>query len=100
MSIKTAILCAALGVGAIALPGSSEARVYLDVTIAPPAPRYEVVPMPRRGYVWADGYWTWNGHRYVWVRGHYIRARHGHHWIADRWEDRHGRWHYYRGHWD
>jgi hypothetical protein len=100
MSIKTAILCAAMGIGAIALPAASEARVYVDVDIAPPPPRVEVIPHARVGYVWAPGYWRYAGHRHVWVRGHYIRERHGHHWVADSWEDRNGRWHYSRGHWD
>lgn len=100
MSIKAAIFCAALGIGASVLPSASEARVYVDVDIAPPPPRVEVIPHARVGYVWAPGYWVWNGHRHVWVRGHYIRAHRGHHWVADSWEDRHGRWHYRRGHWD
>ena len=100
MSIKTAILCAAMGIGAIALPSASEARVYVDVDIAPPAPRVEVIPRARVGYVWAPGYWRYAGHRHVWVRGHYIREHRGHHWVADSCEDRNGRWHYSRGHWD
>ena len=100
MSLKTAILCAAIGVGASLMPSAGNARVYVDVNIAPPAPRVEVVPRVRVGYVWAPGDWRWGGHRYIWVRGRYIRARHGRHWVADSWEDRHGRWHYRPGHWD
>ena len=100
MSIKTALFCAVLGVTAIAAPLTSQARVYVDVDIAPPAPQVEVIPAARVGYVWAPGYWNWQGHRHVWVRGHYIRGHHGHHWVADSWEDRNGRYHYSRGHWD
>lgn len=100
MSLRTAILCVALGVGAMAAPMAGSARVYLDVNIAPPPPTVEVVPAVRVGYVWAPGYWYWNGHRYVWVHGRWLRERHGRHWVAERWEDRDGRWHFYAGHWD
>ena len=100
MSIKTAMFCAALGLGAGLLPSVGSARVYVDVDVAPPAPRVEVIPEARVGYVWAPGYWDWEGHRHVWVNGHYIRERHGHHWVADSWE-RHGEhWRRVEGHWD
>jgi len=100
MTIKTALFCAALGLAATAAPLTSNARVYLDVDVAPPPPPVEVVPAPRVGYVWAPGYYNWEGHRHIWVRGHWIRAHRHHHWVADRWEDRDGRWHRERGHWD
>jgi len=91
MSLKTAALSVAIGLGAIVLPTVGSARVYLDVDIAPPAPRVEVVPAARVGYVWAPG---------VWVKGHYIREHRGHHWVADSWEQRGNRWHRVEGHWD
>jgi hypothetical protein len=100
MSLKTAALSVALGVGAIALPSIGSARVYVDVDLAPPAPRVEVVPRARVGYVWAPGYWNYTGHRHVWTKGHYLRERRGHHWVADGWEQRGNRWHRVRGHWD
>ena len=100
MSIKTAMFCIALGAGVGLLPSVGSARVYVDVDVAPPAPRVEVIPEARVGYVWAPGYWDWDGHRHVWVNGHYIHERHGHHWVADRWE-RHGEhWRRVEGHWD
>ena len=100
MSLRTAILCVALGIGAVAAPMMASARVYLDINVAPPAPRVEVVPTLRSGYVWAPGYWNWSGHRHVWVRGHRVHEHHGHHWVADSWEQRGDRWHRERGHWD
>ncbi|WP_338034310.1 hypothetical protein [Komagataeibacter melaceti] len=39
----------------------------------PPPPRYEVVPRPRRGYVWAPGRWVWYQRGYVWRRGGWRR---------------------------
>lgn len=100
MSIKTAVLCVALGVGAGLVPSIGSARAYVDIDVAPPAPREEVVPGPRRGYEWAPGYWNYRGHHHVWVRGHWVHARHGHHWVPAHWEERHGRWHFEAGHWD
>jgi hypothetical protein len=100
MNMKIAVLCAALGVGATMAPGISSARTYVDIDVAPPAAQVEVVPAPRVGYVWAPGYWNWEGHRHVWVGGRWIHERSGHHWVNDSWEQREGRWHYERGHWD
>ena len=99
MSIKTAVFCIALGASAV-LPSVASARVYVDVDIAPPAPRVETIPEARVGYVWAPGYWDYDGHRHHWVSGHYIHERHGHHWVADRWEERDHRWHRVQGHWE
>jgi len=100
MSTKIAILSLCLAVAAATAPTVGNARVYLDVDIAPPAPREEIVLAPRAGYVWSPGYWNWTGHRHVWVRGRHIREHHGHHWVEDRWEQRGERWHHERGRWD
>ena len=64
--------------------------MYLDV--APPAPRYEVVPAPRAGYVWQPGYWDWRGDRHYWRKGYWVRERPGYYWHPSRWEQRDGRW--------
>jgi hypothetical protein len=67
---------------------------------APPAPRHEVVPPARHGYVWAPGYWNYNGHRYVWTKGHWERERHGYAWRRPEWRsDGHGGWVMDRGGW-
>src|SRR5437870_6580112 len=43
-----------LSLGAMAVPASArDVEVYLNAP--PPAPRYEVVPAPRHGYVWIPG---------------------------------------------
>lgn len=77
----------------------AHAQVSVGITIAPPAPRYERVPSPRRGYVWAPGYWGYRGGRYVWIGGHYIRARPGYRWAPAVWQQRGPGWHYVPGHW-
>jgi len=100
MSIRTRILVAALALGAIGVPVASDARVYVDVDVAPPPPRVEVVPAARVGYVWAPGYWEWRGRRHVWVNGYWVRERRGYHWRPHRWEEHEGRWRFERGRWD
>jgi hypothetical protein len=100
MSLRNVMLCAALGLGAIASPMMASARVYVDIDVAPPPARVEVVPGPRVGYVWAPGYWNYSGHRHVWVGGRWYHERHGRHWVNDRWDQRGDRWHHDRGHWD
>lgn len=83
--------------GFIPLQASADVGIYLDT--APPAPRYEVVPAPRHGYVWAPGFWDWRHGHHVWVRGHWIREHRGMYWHPDRWEQRDGRWVLERGGW-
>ena len=100
MSIRTAMFCAVLGISAVAAPSLSSARVYLDVNLAPPPPQEEVIPEARVGYVWAPGYWDYDGHRHVWTKGHWEHEHHGHHWVADRWEQNGDKWHHSRGHWE
>ena len=97
---KRKLFAAAIAASSIgfAIPASSEVGIYLDV--APPAPRYEVIPAPRAGYVWQPGVWVWRDDRHFWVRGHWVRERHGMYWHPDRWEQREGRWAFERGRWD
>jgi hypothetical protein len=84
-------------IAVLALPAAA-AAVYVDV--APPAPRYEVVPTPRHGHVWIPGFWDYRGHHHVWVKGHWERERHGMYWHPSRWEQREGRYYLERGRWD
>jgi hypothetical protein len=100
MRIRNRILLTAVALSAamVALPGV--ARTFVEIQVAPPAPLVEVVPPPRVGYVWAPGYWRWNGHRHVWIRGSWVRERRGWHWERDVWvQSPNGRWHLVRGHW-
>ncbi len=98
MSLKKSLLglIIASSFGAVSLPAQSE----IIVSVAPPAPRHENVPSPRRGYTWESGYWRWNGHRHVWVAGHWERNRHGYTYNPPRWEERDGRWVYHSRRWD
>jgi hypothetical protein len=100
MNLKRTVLglMVASSLGAVALPAQAQGEIVLN--FGPPAPRYEYVPAPRRGYVWESGYWHWNGHRHVWIAGHWERARPGYAYIGPRWVERDGRWYYHSRRWD
>lgn len=88
-----------LGTAGCVAAGPPRSVAVVSVGVRPPAPRVVVVPALRRGYVWAAGYWRWNGHRHVWVDGHWMRARRGWVWAPARWEERQGRWVFVAGAW-
>lgn len=65
----------------------------------PPPVRYEPPPPPRSGYVWAEGYWNWNGGAYVWVPGRWVRARSGYEYTQPQWHEGPQGWELQRGGW-
>ncbi|MDB5799695.1 MAG: hypothetical protein JWL63_634 [Rhodocyclales bacterium] len=95
--IKRILVAAMLAtsLGATVVP--ADAAIYLRE--APPAPRQEVMPPARRGYVWVPGHWDARGNRYRWVKGNWVRARHGFHYTAPNWVERDGRWYREGGSW-
>jgi WXXGXW repeat (2 copies) len=79
-------------------PASAGPQIY--VRIGPPARVVEVRPVVRRGYVWQDGYYRWNGYRYVWVGGRSVRAPYARAaWASGRWERQHRGYYWVPGHW-
>jgi hypothetical protein len=84
---------------AMTIPTTAQAQPVV-IQVAPPPPRFERVPPPRRGYVWAPGHYEWRGGRHVWVRGVYVQARPGYAYRAPEWRENNGRWEYNRGRWD
>lgn len=96
--IKKILFAAALAAsaGTVTVPASAAVIVVQN---APPAPRDEVAPAPRRGYVWAPGYWDWRNNRHVWVRGHWERERRGYVYHQPAWVERNGHWEMQRGNW-
>ena len=72
----------------------------LDAASAPPPSREEQTPAPRDGYVWAAGFWDFNGHTYDWVPGHFIFQHRGAHWVPDHWDQAGAGWHRTVGHWE
>ena len=93
-------LFAAGMLGAVAMPLPSMAAVDVYVNVGPPPDRYEVIPAPRRGYVWSPGYWDWRNNKHVWVRGSSVRERAGYTYQPHRWVEHDGRWTQERGRWN
>jgi hypothetical protein len=103
MFIRKSVIAALIavgGIGALGLPPAAAASSSVTVQLAPPAPRYEVLPPPRAGYVWVPGYWDWRGHRHVWVGGTWARERAGYRYRPHQWVEHNGRWSFNRGGWD
>ena len=88
----------------LSTPAVARVNLNLGIEVAPPPPQVEVVPAPRPGYVWAPGYWAWEGGRHVWVGGHWVSVRRGYYWVPDRWVEYRGprgaHWHFQPGHWE
>jgi len=101
VKVHTSVLAVALlsGLTACVAYVPAHARGVVEIEVAPPPPRVVVVPQPRLGYVWAPGYWRWDGRSHVWVDGAWMRERRGYHWEPAHWEERHGRYHFEEGHW-
>jgi hypothetical protein len=97
---KALIISLSLAGSALLLPVVASAQVGVDIMVAPPAPRVEVVPGPRAGFVWAPGYWEWRHGAHVWIPGRWMGERVGWHWVPDRWEQRGDHWHHWHGHWE
>lgn len=96
----SAVLPALVATLLLGLTSPAFSAVGIDIQIAPPpAPANIVVPAPRAGFVWAPGYWRWNGRRHVWMGGHWMHAHPGFHWVPEHWVPHHGRYRFVRGHW-
>ena len=98
--VSVMIAAGTLGAVTTPLPSVAASRVDIQLNFGPPPPRFEVVPAPRRGYIWSPGYWAWDGYRHVWVVGHWEPFRPGYAYYAPGWVQRDGRWHYRSSRWD
>ena len=83
----------------ISAPMAATAAVGIYLNVAPPEPRYEAVPAPRRGYLWVPGYWNARSNHHVWQAGHWERERRGYHYAQPTWTQRDNRWEFQRGGW-
>ena len=95
--IRRIFLAAAIAASMAGIATPAAAVVYVQV--APPPPRVEAVPQPRRGYVWAPGHWEWRHKHHVWVGGTWVRARRGYAYSPPEWRERGGRWYMQQGRW-
>ena len=79
-------LAALAAAGAMmSLPASAQTSINLQIGTPPPPVRYEVMPQPRRGYVWVPGHWEWRGNRHVWKAGYFLAARPGYYYQQPTW---------------
>lgn len=107
-SIRTALaailLASAVTValtGCVITPVGPGLYIGGPVAIAPPPVREEVIGVaPYPGYVWAGGYWGWQGGRHVWVGGHWLAGRPGYRWAPHHWEHVGGGWRLAQGRWE
>ncbi len=84
----------------IAIPQAASAAPVVDVRVAPPATRVEVVPArPSPRHFWVHGYWGWNGHAHYWTPGRYEVARPGYAYREPRWERVHDHYRFHEGGW-
>lgn len=98
--ICTTAVVLALGTAAV-MPSVALAQVSVNINIgdAPPPIRYEVIPAPRSGYLWAPGYWNWDGSRHVWSSGHWERSRPQYVYVQPEWHQEGESWRLDRGGW-
>ena len=103
MTLKHILAATALTIfsASALLPVQAVAQVGVNIIIGtpPPPPRYERVPPPRNGYVWAPGYWNWDGHRHIWAGGHWEPVRRGYRYDRPEWRQGHNGWELQRGGW-
>ena len=91
---------ALLALCAFTAPAQARTTATIVIQTAPPPPRYEAIPRPRRGQIWVPGHWEWQGRRHVWMSGYWLQARPGYYYRAPHWEQRNGRWQMNDGRWD
>jgi len=99
MKIRKLVLATltAGALGAAAIPASADVGIWVNEP--PPAPRHEVMPAPRHGFVWEPGYYDYRHGHYSWVEGHWVKERHGMYYHPTRWVQRDGRWTMEKGNW-
>jgi len=78
----------------------ADAQVSITFGSPPPPPRYEVVPAPRVGYVWAPGHYELINDQYVWRPGQWMTERPGYRYVAPTWSQVGNQWRYVPSRWD
>lgn len=95
------LLGAVLAATLMGFGAAAQAQYTAVVSVAPPAPRYEVVPAAREGWVWAPGHYEYRGNQYVWIEGSWMRERAGYEYREPRWVQRaNGEWQLVGGNWE
>ena len=101
MRLSVTLLTAAL----TAVPLCAPAQVSININVpglvamAPPPPRYEVVPVARPGYVWVPGNWQYRESAYGWRPGYWEPARPDFVYAPGRWVQADGGWRWVEPSW-
>jgi hypothetical protein len=69
------------------------------VPTPPPPVIVETAPAPRVGYIWAPGYWSWNGYKHVWAEGRWEQVREGYQYASPAWHRDGDKWRFQEGGW-
>jgi hypothetical protein len=95
------LLAASMAAALMGFGAAAQAQYSAIVSVAPPAPRHEVIPGAREGWVWAPGHYEWRGGEYAWREGHWMRERVGYEYREPRWVQRgNGEWVLVGGNWE
>ena len=87
------------------LPAAVPAKAQINISVTaflapPPLPIYVQPPIPTEGYLWAPGYWAWDGLDYYWVSGAWVQPPSvGLLWTPGYWAWRDGFYAYNAGYW-
>ena len=98
--LAAVLLATVVCLGSLARPAQAQLSISIDIGTPPPVQRVEVVHEARPGWIWAPGYWAWDGYRYFWVAGRLMGERPGYVYAPGRWEPRGPHWHYVPEHWE
>jgi WXXGXW repeat (2 copies) len=108
MRTVTIILLAA-SIGCVHHPTRPQATTTADTVVAryvtrtPPPEAYTETPppQPKPTYVWAPGWFKWDGRSFEWVVGRWLPPPPGtHEWVPGVWSERKdGQWQFVDGHW-
>ena len=80
-------------------PAHAQVNIGVVVGVAPPVAIVEPPPPPRVGFVWAPGFWQWDGRTYGWQAGHWEAEQEGESYIASQWVEAPGGWRFVPAHW-
>ncbi|HLG87666.1 MAG TPA: YXWGXW repeat-containing protein [Alphaproteobacteria bacterium] len=81
-------------------PAAAQLDLNVTIGVPPPPVIVEPVPAPRVGFLWAPGYWYWNGGRHVWYPGHWEAERPGELFVGAQWVATPGGWRFAPAHWE
>ena len=85
----------------LVMPGTSSARIFFSIGIAPPPLPVYVQPLcPGEGYIWTPGYWVYGDDGYFWVPGTWVLVPEpGFLWTPGYWGWGDGVYVFHEGYW-